>query len=198
MRLPTFAHLLLGAVLAGLPLRVAVGQAGAPRPVRIPAGRAALADGRLELGEWADARELAAAPDVRLYLKHDDQYLYLAVVRAQPAIFGVNLYLDAAETADYINLHASAKLGERRGRVEAWPEWAWWNNEGWAANLTRAVSFEERRFLPDTVKEFQIRLRRLPGREFALSLDLETADGATPLLPEAPERDGLHWLTLRF
>jgi hypothetical protein len=166
--------------------------------VRIPAGRAALADGRLEPGEWADARELAAAPDVRLYLKHDDEFLYLAVVRAQPAFFGVNLYLGVAETADYLNLHASAKLGERRGRAGAWPEWDWWNNEGWAANLTRGVSFEERRFLPDTAKEFQIRLRRLPGREFALSLDLETADGATSLLPEAPERDGLHWLTFRL
>jgi hypothetical protein len=59
-------------------------------------------------------------------------------------------------------------------------------------------SFEERRFLPDTAKEFQIRLRRLPGREFALSLDVETAYGAMALLPEAPERDGLHWLTLRL
>jgi hypothetical protein len=48
------------------------------------------------------------------------------------------------------------------------------------------------------VKEFQIRLRRLPGREFALSLDLETADGAMPLLLDAPERDGLHWLHFRL
>jgi hypothetical protein len=198
MSLGTFTRLLLGAALAGLPLRLATGQAGAPRAVRIPAGRAALADGRLEPGEWADARELAAGPDVRLYLKHDEQFFYLAVVRAQAPFFGVNLYLGAADTADYVNLHASAKLGERRGRAGAWPDWAWWNNEGWAANLTRGVSFEERRFLPDTVKEFQIRLRRLPGREFALSLDLETADGTTPLLPEAPERDGLRWLTLRL
>jgi hypothetical protein len=198
MSLRIFARLLLGAALVCLPLRLAVSQAGAPRPVRIPAGRAALADGRLESGEWADARELAAGPDVRLYLKHDDQFLYLAVVRAQPQIFGVNVYLGAADTADYVNLHASAKLGERRGRAGSWPDWAWWNNEAWAANLTRGVSFEERRFLPDTVKEFQIRLRRLPGREFALSLDLETSEGATPLFPEAPERDGLHWLTLRL
>jgi hypothetical protein len=198
MRLHPFSHLLLGAAMAGGPVLVAVGQARAPRPVVIPAGRAALADGRLEPGEWADARELAAAPGVRLYLKHDDQFLYLAVVRAQSAFFGANLYLSAPGAADYLNLHASAKLGERRGRAGAWPDWTWWNNEGWAANLTRGDSFEERRFLPDTVKEFQIRLRRLPGREFALSLDLETAEGATPLLPEAPERDGLHWLTVRL
>jgi hypothetical protein len=190
--------LLLQTALAGAPLRVAVGQAGASRPIVIPGGRAALADGRLEREEWADARELAAAPDVRLYLKHDDQFLYLAVVRAQLAFFGVNLYLGTANCAEYLNLHASAKLGERRGRAGAWPEWVWWNNEGWTANLTRGVLFEERRFMPDTVKEFQIRLRRLPGREIALSLDLETAGGTTPLLLEAPERDGLHWLTLRL
>jgi hypothetical protein len=146
--------LLLGAALTGEPIRAPVRETAGPRP---------------------DARELAAAPDARLYLKHDDQFL-----------------------AEYLNLHASAKLGERRGRGGAWPEWVWWNNEGWAANLTRAESFEARRFLPDTVKEFQIRLRRLPGREFALSLDLETADGAMPLLPDAPERDGLDWLHFRL
>jgi hypothetical protein len=167
--------LLLGAALTGEPIRAPVRETAGPRPAVIPRGQAALADGRLEPGEWTDARELAAAPDARLYLKHDDQFL-----------------------AEYLNLHASAKLGERRGRGGAWPEWVWWNNEGWAANLTRAESFEARRFLPDTVKEFQIRLRRLPGREFALSLDLETADGAMPLLPDAPERDGLHWLHFRL
>ena len=198
MRLRTFSRLLLGTALAGLPVRVAAGQGRAPGPIVVPAGRAVLADGRMELGEWADARELAAGLGVRLYLKHDDQYLYLAVVRAESAFFGANLYLGVSQAADYLNLHASAKLGERRGRAGAWPDWTWWNNEGWTANLTRGESFEERRFLPDTAKEFQIRLRRLPGREFALSLDLETADGTTPLLPEAPERDGLHWLTLRL
>jgi hypothetical protein len=190
--------LLLGAALTGELIRAPVRETAGPRPAVIPRGQAALADGRLEPGEWTDARELAAAPDARLYLKHDDQFLYVAVVRPGAAFFGANLYLSAVQAAEYLNLHASAKLGERRGRGGAWPEWVWWNNEGWAANLTRAESFEARRFLPDTVKEFQIRLRRLPGREFALSLDLETADGAMPLLPDAPERDGLHWLHFRL
>jgi hypothetical protein len=171
---------------------VGAAQATVSRPLAIPAGRPVLVDGRVEPGEWWDARELAAAPDVRLYLKHDSQFLYVAVVRAQPALFGVNLYIGTDTAADYLNLHASAKLGERRGRGGAWPDWAWWNNDGWAANVARGVTFETRRFLPDTAKEFQIRLARLPGREFTLSVDIETNHGAAPLLAAAPTGAAVH------
>lgn len=188
----------LVALLSLWPFRAGVAQTASAPPLAIPAGLSVLPDGRIEPEEWRDAREIVAAPDVRLYLKRDERFLYVAVVRSQPAIFGVNLYLRTDGAAESLNLHASAKLGERRGRTGTWPEWTWWNNAGWAANVARGESFEERRFLPDTAKEFQIRLSRLPARSFALSVDLETATGSIPLLAEAPERDGMHWLALKL
>jgi len=204
MTLGAISRLLVAVALTCAPLGAGGAQARtiatpSARPaLTIPLGRAILPDGRVDADEWRDARAIDAAPDVRLYLKRDDQFLYVAVVRSAPAIFGVNLYLAASDTARSLNLHASAKLGERQGRAGAWPEWVWWNNAGWTANVARGESFTERRFLPDTAKEFQIRLSRLPARGFGLSLDLETAQGTTPLLTGAPTREGLHWLALQL
>jgi hypothetical protein len=191
-------HLLLAAALASFPAERGAAQAADDGAIVIPRGRPVLPDGRVDESEWRDAREIAAAPDVRLLVKRDDAHLYVAVVRAQPAVFGVNLYLAADSAADALNLHASAKLGERRGRAGRWPEWVWWNNEGWAANVARGESFAERRFLPDTAKELQIRLDRVPSPVFLLAADVESREGTRPLFPSAPARDGLHWLTLRL
>jgi hypothetical protein len=177
--------------------RAATAQSAVPRPLAVPSGRSILVDGRVEAEEWRDARSVAAGPGVRLLLKRDARFLYVAVARTESAVFGVNLYLGAPHGVDYLNLHASAKLAERRGRAGAWPDWVWWNNAGWTANVARGEDFERRRFLPDDAKEFQIALRRLPAHDFVLSLDIESAAGATPLLVDLPERDGLHWLTLR-
>jgi hypothetical protein len=190
-------HLLVVLVVC-LPAATGAAQSGPANALAIPHGRAVLADGRLEPEEWRDAREVPAAAEARLFLKRDDQFLYVAVVPTTPALFGVNLYLGEGDAPAYLNLHASAKLGERRGRAGAWPEWTWWNNAGWAANVVRLDSFDDRRFLPDSAKEFQIRLDRIPSSAFTLSVDLERAQGTTPLRFDAPERDGLHWLTLRL
>jgi hypothetical protein len=193
--------MMAAALVTALPSRTGLPVAPVPA-LTVPTGRPALVDGHTDPGEWSDARVLAAAPGMQLYLKRDAEFLYVAVVRTEPALFGVNLYLRASPSSDaevdYLNLHASARLGERRGHAGAWPEWTWWNTTGWTASLTRAVSFEERRFLPDTAKEFQIRLDRLPGRAFALSVDVETSQGTAPLLTELPAHDGLHWLTLEL
>jgi hypothetical protein len=194
----TTHRLLLRVLLACVPLGIAEAQNARPPVVTVPVGRSILIDGRAEPEEWADARTIVAAPDVELHLKRDARFLYVAVVRARPVVFGVNLYLGAPGATEYLDLHASAKLGERRGRMGGWPEWSWWNNADWAANVTRGESFEQRRFLPDSAKEFQIRLSRLPGQEIVLSLDVETAQGTTPLLQQGAERDGLRWITLRL
>ncbi|HEU4565178.1 MAG TPA: hypothetical protein VFS05_11035 [Gemmatimonadaceae bacterium] len=191
--------LLLAVVVAvSVPVSPALAQSPAERALAVPTGRAVLPDGRVEPGEWRDALEVTAAPDVKLYIKRDSLFLYIAVVRETPRLFGVNLYLGAPGAAEYLNLHASAKLGERTGRGGAWPEWAWWNNAGWAANVGRIDTFEPRRFLVDEAKEFQIRLHRLPAGELALGADLEGTEGVTPLFTKAPARDGLHWITLRL
>jgi len=164
----------------------------------VPKGRLVMLDGRVEPDEWKDASEVRVSPSVLVYLKQDGEYLYVAVKPAKPRVFGVNLYFDNGDRRGQLNLHASAKLGERYGRSANWPELEWWNNRGWAANVARVDSFEQRRFLPDEAKEFQIRLGRIRGTLLFMRLDIESGQG-TEEMPEAGAiRDNRHWLDLRF
>lgn len=165
----------------------------------IPRGERILIDGRVEADEWRDACDAFVTSDYRMLVKRDSGYLYIAIVRSAPAIFGVNLYVTSAQPASpYLNLHASAKIGERIGRRGAWPEWHWWNHHGWSVNVARFNAFEGERFLPDTAKEFQIALSRLPGRNVLLTLDVEKPDGTTLPVTSGPTFDGMHWVALRL
>lgn len=165
-----------------------------PAAVRIPEGRSVLLDGRIEAGEWDDAVSVALSPDDEMRVKRNGAYLLVAVRPSTPLLYGVDLYFTTGR--HLLNLHASAKLGERIGTPGAWPEWSWWNNEGWAANVTRGEDFEKRRFLRDDAKEFQIRVDKLGVGELLLSVDVETREGATPLPVTGLERFGKRWLRL--
>jgi hypothetical protein len=178
--------------------RTSFAQSTAPQSITVPKGRLVLLDGRLGPEEWRDARKVEVSSSVSLYLKQDDQYLYVAVEHKTPMVFGVNLYFDTGDPHRYLNLHASAKLGERYGHSGEWPEWAWWNNEGWAANVARAISFEERKFMPDAAKELQISRTRLGKSRLLMRLDIETSSGAQDMPEEGLERDGKHWLELKL
>ena len=170
-----------------------------PDNATIPHGHAILIDGHLEATEWDDACEIPVTANYRLLVKHDTAYFYVAVVRSTAAVFGVNLYLASPQsTSTYLNLHASAKLGERVGRRSSWPDWVWWNNRGWSANAERFNAFVGQRFLPDTAKEFQIALHRLPGTRFLLTFDVETPDGTEQPAANGPIQDGVHWIPLRL
>jgi hypothetical protein len=167
--------------------------------VTVPNGHSILLDGRVEDAEWEDAKVVLLAQGLRLLVKHDSTYLYVAVLPSEPRIFGVNLYLASGDTAaSYLNLHASAKLGERTGTRTSWPEWRWWNNVGWSANVMRFNSFDGQHFLPEAAKEFQIGLARLPGPTFRLGLDLETPTGAEQPLTTALQGDGRHWYSVHL
>ncbi len=167
--------------------------------LRIPFGRSVLLDGNVRPAEWADARVVQLSSGARLLLKHDSTYLYVAVAPSAPRIFGLNLYIAPNEgAAPYLNLHASAKLGERWGRSGAWPDWQWWNNRDWSANVVRFNAFEEPRFLPEVGKEVQIAITRLPGSRFRLALDVETATGTELPLDQGAIADGMRWLTLQL
>jgi len=163
----------------------------------IPQGRPILIDGHIGTDEWGDACAIAVAPSYRILLKRDSAYVYIAIIRSVPEVFGVNLYLAASESAStYLDLHASAKLGERVGRRNAWPEWVWWNNRGWSANVERSNAFTGQRFLPDTAKELQISLARLPAKQFLLTFDIETTDGTELPVTGGPVHDGMHWIPI--
>jgi hypothetical protein len=168
-------------------------------PLTIPVGRHVLLDGKVRDEEWSDARVVPLASGARLLLKRDDAYLYVAIVPTGTRIFGVNLYIAQDERAtEYLNLHASAKLGERVGHADAWPEWRWWNNHDWAANVARFNAFEGERFLPDERKEMQIALSRLPGTRFLLTLDLENPGQVEHPIETGVTADGLHWLEVQL
>jgi hypothetical protein len=185
--------LALSLFLLGLPAVATPGRDS----VTVPHGRSVLLDGRVEAAEWKDAKIVQVTQGLRLLLKHDSAYLYVAVLPAEARTFGVNLYLAAGDTIlPYLNLHASARLGERTGTRTSWPEWRWWNNSDWSANVARFNGFERERFLPDVAKEFQIALTRLPGPSFRLSLDLETPTETEEPLSTGPFVDGRHWYSV--
>lgn len=140
--------------------------------ILVPKGKHILMDGKLGEGEWADARRIPASDSIAIYLKRDTGYFYIAIQTGGQA-FSVDLYLDRGKAASILNLHASAKLGEREGQFGQWPEWSWWNNQGWAANVVRVETFEPRKFLPDEAKEYQVEMPRLRARRFWLSADVQ-------------------------
>jgi hypothetical protein len=110
----------------------------------------------------------------------------------------VDLYFDQGDASRVLNLHASAKLGEREGSFEHWPEWVWWNNRNWAANVARAASFQPPEFLADEAKEFQIDLKRLAVPHLLLSVDVQSGR-AIQLLPiDGVVRYGRRWFDLEL
>jgi hypothetical protein len=172
--------------------------------VRVPKGTPVLLDGKVEANEWRDAARLKAADDFDLYLKQAGGFLYVALKPATPKRLGVNLYFGRNGQAPYLNMHASAKLGERQlSETEIdnanWPEWkTWWTNTGWAANVVRVDNWSSRTFLDDEGKEFQIRLDTLGSGLLSLAVDHENNEGVHDLIQWAPEKHGKHWIMLKL
>ena len=127
-----------------LPLVLALAAVGEPAPgltLAVPKGRAILVDGEIGGREWSGAGRLGLADSLTLHVQQTDDYVYLAVQPARPVFLAVDLYLQPASGPE-INLHASAKLGERFREEGKWPAWKWWNHHGWTANFARATSFD--------------------------------------------------------
>jgi len=164
--------------------------------ISVPRGTHVLIDGKVGPSEWVDARRVAL-DSIAIFLKRDAKYLYVAV-RPATGAFGVDLYFDRGDPGVILDLHASAKLGEREGTFGQWPEWSWWNNRGWAANVVRVATFEPREFLADEVKEYQIHMRRLRARHVWLSADVQKGEETASIPSQGRERYGRHWLGLRL
>lgn len=186
-------------VIGVLALAAGVGQAGevGSGAAAIPQGRHVLVDGRLSAREWTDGLEVALGSSMRLAVKRDQTFLYLAVIPEDGSLFSVDLFFDEVG-AGVLNLHASAKLGERTGRFGGWPEWDWWNNRGWAANVVRPESFDPLKFRPDEAKEFQVELARLPSTILRLSLDVQDGERVDSLPATGRTHHERRWLELRL
>jgi len=172
--------------------------------VSVPDGKPVMLDGKLEPGQWSDATQVEMGGGARLRLKTSQQFAYIAVEFPATRSGFTDLYVALPDGRIY-DLHASAKLGERRLLQGKWPEWRdWWNNKGWVANVSRVDSFEQRTFLPTTVRQYQIERSVFTGSEWNLAVDMSTQstssdDYSVVRWPaSANELNPKTWLKVRF
>jgi hypothetical protein len=167
----------------------------------VPKGRPVLIDGKLEKGEWVDSRVKDLPGLARVRVKRSEEYVFLAIELVSSDDGAVDLYLSPSPGRVY-DLHSSAKLGERKLENGAWPEWSWWNNSGWVANISRFDSVKQPYFLPTKVREFQISRARFPGKEWKMMVEVMTP--AEPnwrtvaYPPGAKNTDTNGWVMLKF
>jgi hypothetical protein len=134
--------------------------------IPVPKGSAVMIDGKLEPGEWSDARKTAFLNGAVLYSKLHEHFLLLAIVFPQGKYGFTDLFMDHD-----LDLHASAKLGERRQNPNGtWPEWTWWNNDRWTANVSRVEEFTGPKLMAENVREYQIDLKRFPKKEIGIEV----------------------------
>lgn len=166
---------------------------------RVPNGKPVMLDGRID-ASWNDAATIDLSGLATLYAKQSGEYVWLAL-KLKNDDGAVDLYISPPDGNIY-DLHASAKLGERQYREGRWPDWVWWNNQQWVANVSRVDSFENRTFLPTKVREFQISKTRFPGAKWKVMVQF-----LTPAVPEwkvtpypggCTNSDLRGWLLLRF
>jgi hypothetical protein len=144
--------------------------------VAVPeASSAIMIDGILSEGEWKKAVRVDVPGTAELYFQESAEFVYIAVKYTTPPSGIVDLYLSPREGEVY-DLHASAKLGERQLAGNQFPDWNWWNNREWTANISRVESFERSTFLPTPIREYQIRRSRFGSRTWRLRFELTTMD----------------------
>jgi hypothetical protein len=166
--------------------------------VQVPIGRPALTDGRCPSQEWGDAREVALSDSVKLLVKQSGEFVFACLSFTRPAMSSLDLYLEPAGGGLH-NLHASAKLGERMlqngGSGPAWPEWTWWNHQGWTANVMRFDRANPTTFLPDEAKELQIRRDLFPASTWRVRIEVQ-GDLAVAFPPGTTSLKSDGWLVL--
>jgi hypothetical protein len=164
--------------------------------IKVPTGKHVLLDGKCEEREWEEAKEVDIGQGAKLLLRQSGEFAYFCVKLAKEARFGLDLFF-AIEGKPVLNLHASAKLGERSLGEAGWPAWQWWNNSKWSANVGRGVDFEKRDFLPDSAKELQVHLSRMSRKPVQMMLQIQSDQTVSFPADAKPERPG-NWLTITF
>ena len=172
-----------------------------PQRMRVPhTASEVMVDGVFSKGEWDSAARLSLR-NAQLYVQQSSEFVYLAIEYARGSSGIVDLYL-SPRPGEIYDLHASAKLGERRLQSAGFPDWIWWNNRDWIANVSRVDSFEKHTFLAAPIREFQIRRSRFPGDSWKIRLQLTVMDAAnnvesvTVFPGNSTERDVSDWLRL--
>ncbi len=121
-----------------------------------------LLDGRCEAAEWRHAARHAVTDRIALRLQQDARYLYLCVTSPEDSMNTLDIYLQAADRPELMNLHASAQVGQRVRSDAGWPEYQWWNHDGWYSpavpftGMQRDGERTQARFKPGVAREVQI------------------------------------------
>ncbi len=188
-------------LLVTIAVLVSLSCASAQTPVNVPLGKPVLVDGVVEPVEWSDAYVRELSGEVRFYAKHSGDFLWLAVELPEGGDGAVDLYISPSSDEIY-DLHASAKLGERKLSGGKWPDWEWWDNRMWVANVSRVQSFEQRTFLPTRAREYQVRTDKFPGRPWRVMFELSTPanpEWRTTVYPAgAVNSKPINWWTLAW
>lgn len=150
----------------------------AASPVAVPADTAARPspqlDGRIGTAEWAGAAEIRLGQGHRLLLRSDRENLYLAVAYQSPAAPSVDVYL-RRPGGGLIDLHASAKVGQRLATEGAWSDYVWGEAPDWTSHAN-ARDPETRRYKLAEGREFRISRSMLPTGSIAISVVVSDTD----------------------
>ena len=134
---------------------------------------AVMIDGVFSEGEWQHAVSVDVPGTAKLYFQRSADFVYIAVQYTNSPSGIVDLYLSPRE-GEIFDLHASAKLAERQLSGNMFPDWRWWNNHDWTANISHVDSFEERTFLPAPIREYQIRYSRFGSSVWCARFELHS------------------------
>jgi hypothetical protein len=167
--------------------------------IKLPQSKkSVLIDGRVERAEWQEAEVIQIKDSLWLYLKQDEQNIYLCLTAKSrlPVLTSVDFFVTRSN--ELLNLHASAKLGERLlGKDNSYGEWNWWNNRLWYANVVKPDNWQTRTFLRDEAKEFQLRKRLFDSNKFRLMLIIEDPKEFALTYPEkASSFNAENWIEL--
>lgn len=169
--------------------------------IKVPLSKTSvLIDGKFSENEWKDAYVIPVNASLNLYFKQDAENLFwcLRDLQKEPVLMGLDFYISTQNAL--VNLHASAKLGERKLVNGNYGDWNWWNNEAWTANVARFNSFTNKRFLTDEAKEFQLRKARFSDKTVRLMFQEDKGpNSANPPFPAGSSpNDTEKWLVLNL
>jgi hypothetical protein len=169
--------------------------------IRVPSGNCVMIDGHFRPTEWCDAAKQTIPGVADIFFKQTSEFVFICVHFLQGRFGLVDVYL-AEGDAPPVNLHASAKLGERVLQEATWSPWEWWNNVDWVANVSRVTSFQAMTFLPEDVRVFQIRRSRFDNEQwrvfFVLTCLKDEGQEMIVFPSRASDLNTDHWLTLWF
>lgn len=168
----------------GLSLLLLSASIAQAQTIKMPKGENILIDAKISIGEWDDAKKVAISDTASIYFKADKKYIYIATQVAEGNWSVADFYY--VDAGKLVNLHASAKLGQRNFTPGKWEDWAWWNNSLWTANVSKFDSFDARNFLSDSVREFQIDKRLFSKKETRIFFEITTGRGRENTIVKYP------------